>query len=423
MTHTDVDDALALAFREEWGRVVATLIRVTGDWALAEECAQEAFATAATTWRRDGIPERPGAWLTTTARNRAVDRLRRAATEQRALRQVAAVVVDTEEGPMEAWSDTALTDDRLRLIFTCAHPAIALESRVALTLRTLCGLTVAEIARAFGSSEAAMSKRLVRTRAKIKHAAIPYRVPPDHLLPERLGGVLAVLYLMYSEGYVATSGGALLREAVSAEAIRLTRVLADLMPDEPEVLGLLALELLHDARREARTDDDGRLVPLDEQDRSTWNAAQIAEGAAVLERARRHGGILGTYRLQAAVAALHATAPSSAETDWEQIALLYGELGRISPSPYIELNRAIAVAMAEGPDVGLTLLDALAAERVLAGYHLLPAARADLHRRAGRPREAAQAYREALALVENGAERDFLERRLAEVGGTPTDRA
>lgn len=414
-----VDAALTLAFREEWGRVVATLIRLTGDWTIAEESAQEAFATASSTWQRDGVPERPGAWLTTTARNRALDRLRRASTERRVLREVVAGADETVASPAEDWSGTRLEDERLRLIFTCAHPAIALESRVALTLRTLCGLTIGEIARAFGVSEAAMTKRLVRTRAKIKNARIPYRVPPDHALPERLGGVLAVLYLLYSEGYAASAGEALLREQVSAEAIRLTRLLADHMPDEPEVLGLLALELLHDARRAARVDDDGRLVTLEDQDRSRWDASQIAEGIEVLDAARRRAGIRGYYRVQAAIAALHATAPSADATDWEQITLLYDELARIAPSPYVELNSAIALAMASGPDVGLERLDALAASGALDGYHLLPATQADLLRRAGRPAAAAAAYRAALALVVNDTERDYLARRLAEVADAP----
>jgi RNA polymerase sigma-70 factor (ECF subfamily) len=409
---TDVDAALTLAFHEEWGRVVATLIRVTGDWTLAEECAQDAFEAAAVHWPRDGVPRRPGAWLTTTARNRALDRLRRSTTEARKLREVAMTAPpDDDPGPAH---DDEIPDDRLRLIFTCCHPALAMDARVALALRTLCGLTVEEIARSFGVAEPAMQKRLVRARGKIRHAGIPYRVPPARLLPERLAGVLAVLYLMFTEGYAATSGPALLREPVSAEAIRLTRVLVALMPGEPEALGLLALELLHDARRTARGDEAGDLVPLEEQDRSRWDADRIAEGLRVLGTAARRD-VVGPYQLQAAIAACHATAERPADTDWHQIAALYSGLARIAPSPYVELGRAIAVAMADGPAAGLVLLDALDATGDLDGYHLLPATRADLHRRAGRWDHAADAYREALGLVRNDTERRYLTRRLTEV--------
>ena len=411
----DVDAALTLAFHEEWGRVVATLIRVTGDWALAEECAQDAFEAAAVHWPVDGVPRSPGAWLTTTARNRALDRLRRSTTEARKLREVAMLPADDEPRPT---GDDEIPDDRLRLIFTCCHPALDMDARVALALRTLCGLTVEEIARAFGVAEPAMQKRLVRARGKIRHAGIPYRVPPAHLLPERLTGVLAVLYLMFTEGYAATSGPALLREPVSGEAIRLTRVLATLMPDEPEALGLLALELLHDSRRTARVDATGDLVPLDQQDRSRWDADRIAEGLRVLGTAARRE-IVGPYQLQAAIAACHATASTPSDTDWHQIAALYGGLARLTPSPYVELSRAIAVGMADGPDAGLVLLDALAATGELDGYHLLPATRADLHRRAGRPDDAATAYRDALGLVRNDAEHRYLSRRLIEVTSGP----
>lgn len=311
-----------------------------------------------------------------------------------------------------------IPDDRLRLIFTCCHPALAMDARVALALRTLCGLTVEEIARAFGVAEPAMQKRLVRARGKIRHAGIPYRVPPAPLLPERIAGVLAVLYLMFTEGYAATSGRALLREPVSAEAIRLTRVLATLMPDEPEALGLLALELLHDSRRTARVDAAGDLVPLEEQNRSRWDADRIAEGLAVLGAAARRDAV-GPYQLQAAIAACHATATQASDTDWHDIARLYGGLAQIAPSPYVELGRAIAVAMAAGPAAGLLLLDALDATGELDGYHLLPAARADLHRRAGRRDDAAAAYREALGLARNDAERRYLSRRLIEVTAGP----
>lgn len=423
----DVDTALAEAFAAEWGRVVSVLIRMTRDWSLAEECAQDAFAAAARRWPLDGIPERPGAWLMTTARNRALDRLRRAGTEARALREVA-MDAGTDAATAASWpdadvldadaSDDGVPDERLRLVFTCCHPAIALESRVALALRTLCGLEVVEIARAFGVGEAAMAKRLVRTRSKIQRAGIPYRVPPAHLLPERLGGVLGVLYVLFTEGYAATSGG-LLRTDLSGEAIRLTRVLADLMPDEPEVLGLLALELLHDARRPARTDAAGRLVPLEEQDRARWDADAIAAASRVLARAERLGraGGRGPYALQARIAELHATAPTSEDTDWAQVAGLYAELASVVPSPWVALSRAVAVGMAQGPEAGLTLVDGVAASGALVRSHLVPATRADLLRRAGRARDAAAAYREALALVTNDTERAFLERRLAEVEG------
>ncbi|MGW6128909.1 RNA polymerase sigma factor [Cellulomonas sp. NPDC055163] len=414
---TDVDAALTSAFSAEWGRVVATLIRLTGDFALAEDAAQDAFVAAARRWPVDGVPDRPGAWLTTTARNGALDRLRRATTEARKLREVAAM--DALELHAHVAEDdgtaSAVTDDRLRLIFTCCHPALPLESRVALTLRTLCGLTVPEIARAFGVGEAAMTKRLVRARQKIAHAGIPYRVPADDVLPERLDGVLAVLYLLFTEGYSATAGPGVVREDLSAEAIRLTRVLAELVPDDAEVHGLLALELAHDARRAARTDAAGELVPLEEQDRALWDAGQVAAAAEVLARARTLAVEPGPYRLQAEVAVLHATAATVEATDWAAVARTYAQLARRAPSPYVDLSRAVAVAMADGVDAGLPLLDALAASGRLDGNHYLPAARADLLRRAGREPESAEAYRAALTRVTNDAERRYLRRRLAEV--------
>lgn len=399
MTESEVRAAVAAAYRDEWGQIVATLIGLTRDWDLAEDCAQEAFAAALTTWPRDGIPKRPGAWLTTTARNRATDRLRRDSVGRTKLRQLAVLARDPTE-PFE------IPDERLRLIFTCCHPALPFEARVALTLRTLTGLSTAEIAKAFLTAEPAMAQRLVRAKRKITEAGIPYRVPPADLLPERLGAVLAVLYLIFNQGYDEPDGG----RALTVEAIHLARVLTGLMPSEPEPLGLLALLLLHEARRATRT-DDGVLITLEQQDRSRWDRTMIDEGVAVLDRAlvlRRRG----PYQLQAAIAACHATAPDPPSTDWPQIAALYRELARLAPSPVVELNRAVAVAMSEGIEAGLSLVDNLAASGKLGGYHLLPATRADLLRRAGRTTEAEAEYREALRLAPTEADRRYLIGRL-----------
>jgi RNA polymerase sigma-70 factor (ECF subfamily) len=379
-------------FRDEWGRVVATLIGFLGDFDLAEEAAQEAFAIAAERWPRDGVPDNPGAWLTTTARNRAIDRLRR----DRAFAQRAPLLVQPESE--EEIEETVFADERLELIFTCCHPALALDAQVALTLRTLGGLTTDEIARAFLVPEATMAQRLVRAKHKIKAAGIPFRVPDDHLLPERLAAVLAVVYLIFNEGYSE-------RSPLAQEALRLGRALSALMPDEAEVHGLLALMLLHEARRAARF-SGGELVLLADQDRTLWDSEAIALGEATLERALALGRP-DVYVIQAAIAALH----THDETDWAQIAALYGELGRRTGSPVVELNRAVAVAETEGPDAALELLD----ELDLPGYRYLHSTRADLLRRLGRDAEAAAEYKSALALAHEPHEQRFLERRLQEL--------
>ena len=435
-------------FRAESGRVLATLARRLGDLDAAEDAVQEAFVEAMRSWPRRGVPDNPGAWIMTTARNRAHDRARREsrrAAKERAASTLYLPLSALRAGPLGpggAWPDPEPSgptdplaaidpagaagsvgpgapapepaDDQLRLIFTCCHPALAPAAQVALTLRLVCGLQTAEIARAFLQAEATVAQRLVRAKAKIRTAAIPFRVPPAHLLPERLPSVLACIYVVFSEGYAASAGDELVRRGLCDEGVRLARLAVELMPDEPEARGLLALLLLQDSRRDARLSADGELVLLEDQDRRRWDRDRIAEATWQLERAllRRRPG---PYQLQAAIAGLHATAASWDETDWPQIAALYGELARVAPSPVVELNRAVAVSFAEGPAAGLAVLDAVADDPRLARTHRLPATRADLLRRVGRSGEAADAYRAALALAGTAPERAFLRRRLAEV--------
>ena len=390
---TSVDEVVAAAHRSDWARIVAGLIRQTGDWMLAEDATQDAFAAALARWPKDGVPDRPAAWLTTVARNRAIDRIRSAKSEQSNLRK-SGVLVDSSEAP-------DIDDDRLRLIFTCCHPALPLAARVALTLRTVAGLPMPEIARAFLVSETTMAQRLVRARRKIDHAAIPYRVPPPELLEERLNGVLAVLYLAFNAGY---SDVTLID--VSASALSLSEAVVDLMPLESEARGLLALMLLQGSRRDARLNRAGELLTLEEQDRSLWNSADIERGGLMLASARGRG----PYVLQARIAQCHVDAPSAASTDWPRIVGLYDELMALTPSPIVSLNRAIAVGMRDGPDAGLALLDEVTDQ--LVGVHLVPAAKADLLRRADRIPEAAARYHEALQLAPTTEERAQLRKRL-----------
>jgi RNA polymerase sigma-70 factor (ECF subfamily) len=401
-------------YRADWGRIVATLIGLVGDFELAEECAQEAFTAAVDQWPAAGVPEFPRAWIIQTAKHKAIDRLRRGRRYAEKLESYSTSgFVRLMEEP--DYDKNEIADERLRLIFTCCHPALALEAQVALTLRTLCGLETDEIARAFLTSSATMAQRLVRAKRKIRDARIPYVVPEADDVAARLDAVLTVIYLVFNEGYVVTRGESLLRTDLCSEAIRLGRLIVALMAPRPpaEAKALLALMLLHDARRDARLDESGEIVTLEAQDRSRWNQDQIAEALPLVEEALRETP--GPFALQAAIAAVHCRGARPEDTDWPEIVKLYDHLERVQPSPIVSLNRAVAVAMAEGPRVGLALIDALAATNDLNDYHLLHAARADLLRRAGSHEEAAKSYRKALALVTNDSERRYLQRRLREV--------
>ena len=408
----DIRERVEVVYREDSRRVLATLIRLLGDFELAEEALHDAFAAAVQQWPRDGMPGNPRAWLVSAGRFKAIDRIRRRARFDASLLQLAQHL-DSEAEAAGPGEDEAVEDDRLRLIFICCHPALPADAQIALTLREVCGLTTEEVARAFLSSASTVAQRIVRAKAKIRDAGIPYEVPTAVELPERLDSVLHVIYLLFNEGYSASSGTSLTRRDLSAEAIRLARLLIELLP-EPEAQGLLGLMLLHESRRPARSSASGELVLLDEQDRGLWNSQQIAEGIDLVERALRSRRF-GPYSLQAAIAAVHAEASSAEATDWRQIVGLYDVLARIEPSPVVELNRAAAVAMAKGPEAGLQLIDALLARGELADYHLAHAARADLCRRLGRTADARAAYQRALELARQDAERRFLQQRLDEL--------
>jgi RNA polymerase sigma-70 factor, ECF subfamily len=410
----DARQAVDSVYRAESRRVLATLIRLLGDFDLAEEALHDAFAAALERWPRDGVPANPRAWLVSTGRFKAIDGMRRRARFDAKMGEIAAQIESATADPAEL-DDEGIEDDRLRLIFTCCHPALSADARVALTLREVCGLTTEEIARAFLTGAPTLAQRIVRAKAKIRDARIPYQVPALAELPERLDAVLQVVYLVFNEGYSASSGASLTRADLSGEAIRLGRLLAELLP-EPEVLGLLALMLLHESRRPARTSPEGELVLLADQDRALWDRGMIAEGQALVERAIRSRRF-GPYTLQAAISAVHAEAPAADATDWPQIVGLYDVLVRADPSPVVELNRAAAVAMRDGPAAGLALIDAILDRGELRDYHLAHSARADLLRRLGRTAEAREAYERALGLARQEPERRFIERRMGETGG------
>jgi RNA polymerase sigma-70 factor, ECF subfamily len=412
-TTKQVRDLVDNIYRSESRQVLATLIRLLGDFDAAEEALHEAFAVAVERWSRDGVPNNPRAWLVSTGRFKAIDGMRRRSRFDASLTELAKHIESTTSDAEEWDGDESVEDDRLRLVFTCCHPALQSDAQVALTLREVCGLTTDEIARAFLTKPPTVAQRIVRAKGKIRDAGIPYVVPSETDLPDRLDMVLRVIYLVFNEGYSASSGASLTRHDLSGEAIRLGRLLIDLLP-EPEAIGLLALMLLQDSRRAARTSSTGDLILLEDQDRSLWNRAQIIEGSALVERALSSGRV-GPYTFQAAIAAVHAEAPQPAATDWAQIVSLYDVLMRANPSPVVELNRAVAVAMRDGPMAGLTLIDAIHARGELANYHLAHAARADLCRRLGRTAEARSSYERALTLTQQEPERRFLERRLNEL--------